>query len=78
MTDNDRRAELEMMLLREAVSVAAIALVLVVCSPGVRIWVKQQLWRVRRHQTRAAQAEEAMIAELRRDLSRIEHGQVEL
>jgi hypothetical protein len=69
-----RQAELEMVLIREAVSLIVVAGVLLLCSPAVKIWCRQQAWRFRQYRGRAAESEEAMVAELRRDLSRIEHG----
>ncbi len=69
-----RRDELESTLIREAVSLAAIAVMLVMLSPGVHAWLQHQAWRVRQWRRRDVTRVEAMVAELRRDLSLIEHG----
>ena len=69
-----RRDELETTLIREAVSLAAIAVMLVMLSPGVHQWLQHQAWRVRQWQRRDVTRTEALVAELRRDISLIEHG----
>ncbi len=69
-----RRDELETTLIREAVSLAAVAVMLVMLSPGVHAWLTHQAWRVRQWQRRDTTRTEALVAELRRDLSLIEHG----
>lgn len=76
-----RADELEMLIIREAVSVAAMALVLILLSPAVQIWVKQKLWQVRKLRSRDADHADAMVALLRRELSRdlplVERGEVQ-
>ena len=76
MTPQDKQDELQMMIAREAVSLAALALLLVLLHPQVNIWVRQQAWRLRKLAGRRAAAEEKAVAELRRDISRFEHGEV--
>lgn len=76
-----RRDELESMLIREAVSLAAMAVVLVLLSPGVQRWVKHQVRRARRWQVRDDARTDRLIADLRAELSRdlpaVEHGLVD-
>lgn len=76
MTPQDRQDELQMMIMREAVSLAALAVLLLMLHPQVNIWVRQQVWRLRKMAGRQADAEEKAVAELRRDISRFEHGEV--
>ena len=76
MTPQEKQDELQMMLAREAVSLAALAVLLVLLNPRVNIWVRQQVWRLRKMAGRQAEAEEKAVAELRRDISRFEHGEV--
>lgn len=64
-----RRDELEMLLIHEAVSIAVMGVLLVMLSPRVQIWLKAQAHRFRTARTRAQEREEAMVAQLRRELS---------
>ena len=82
MTPEERQQkiqdEVRVMMLRETISLVAMAAVLIMLSPGVQNWARHQVWRMRQWQRRASDREESMVAELRRDISQIEHGQVEL
>lgn len=77
-----RADELEMLLIREAVSVLVMAAVVFALSPSVQIWVKQKLWQARKIRDRRQDHEDAMVAVLRRELSRdlplVERGEVDL
>lgn len=70
-----------MLIIREAVSVAAMAAVLFLLSPAVQIRLKQWMWQLGKIRRRRADHEEAMVAVLRRELSRdlplVERGEVE-
>ena len=85
MTDSEReqarRDELVLVLVREGVSLAVMCAVLLLMSPKVQIWVRQKLWRVRKLRDRRHDHEEAMVALLRRELSRdlplVERGMVD-
>lgn len=59
-----------MLLIREAVSIAVMGVLLVLLSPQVQIWIKAQGARLRRRAARAQEHEDAMVAQLRRELSR--------
>jgi predicted metallopeptidase len=75
-----RADELEMLIIREALSFVAMGLVLVLLSPGLRMWVQQKVWQVRKIRARGQDHEDAMVALLRRELSRdlplVERGEV--
>lgn len=77
----ERRDELETMLIREAVSLGAMAVILLLMSPKVQIWVKAQARRLRSRQTAREVAESKALAGLRRELSRdlplVERGLVD-
>ena len=77
----DRAAELQMLLIREAASLAVMCVVLLLMRPRTQMWVAEQKHRFRRR--RAQEIHEAkMVAEFQRELSRdlplVERGQVEL
>lgn len=76
-----RRDELEMLLIREAVSLVALAALMVLLSPGVQQWCKHQAWRLRRWHRQDNERVEAALAGLRRELSRdlplVERGLVD-
>lgn len=76
-----RRDELETMLIREAVSIGALAVLMIALSPGVQRWLGHQWWRVRRWRQADAERAEAAVAGLRAELSRdlplVEHGLVD-
>jgi hypothetical protein len=74
MTPEERAGEIEMMIIREALSIAALGLVLLMLSPAVQIWARHKLWQARSIRRRRQDREDALIAELRRDISLIEHG----
>lgn len=84
MTEQERaqaRAdELEMLLIREAVSIAVMGVLLIALSPQVQLWIRHQWWRVASLRRAAAGREEAAVAQLRRELSRdlpqVERGEV--
>lgn len=78
MTDQSKRDELQLIAARELVSLAGCAVLLLLLSPPVHRWAQHQAWRLRQHHTRAALAEDAAVAELRRDISRYEHGEATL
>lgn len=67
--------EVQVMIAREAVSLAALGVLLIMLHPGVQGWLRHQAWRLRQHGRRRQQAEDAAVAELRRDISRYEHGE---
>lgn len=77
----ERRDELETMLIREAVSLGAMAVILLLMSPKVQIWVRAQARRLRARQTAREVHEAKALAGLRRELSRdlplVEHGLVD-
>ena len=75
VTPQEKSDELQMMLMREALSVAALAVVMLLLHPRVNMWVPQQVWRLRKLAGRREAAEEQAVAELRRDISRFEHGE---
>jgi uncharacterized iron-regulated membrane protein len=70
------RGELRMIAAREIVSLAGCAVLLLMLHPGVHRWVEHQAWRLRQQARRREVAEDAAVAELRRDISRYEHGEV--
>lgn len=78
MSDREqaRRDELQMIAAREVMSLACCAVLLAMMHPAVHRWVEHQAWRWRQRTRRAALAEDAAVAELRRDISRYEHGEV--
>lgn len=77
----ERAAELEMLLIREAVSLGVMCIVLALMHPKVQLWAAQQKQRLRRRQTARSVYEAKALAELRRELSRdlplVEHGLVD-
>ena len=77
----ERRDELESMLIREAVSIGAMVVVLLLMSPKAHMWMRTQLGRLRRQATARKVYEAKMLAllqfELSRDLPLVEHGLVD-
>lgn len=76
--DRQTSDELKLIAAREIASLAGCAVVLLMLHPGVQMWLSHQAWRFRQATGRRRQAEEAAVAELRRDISRYEHGQASL
>jgi hypothetical protein len=77
----DRRDQIEMLLIREGLSLLVMVVVLALMSPKAQMWIGQQKQRFARHR-RAAEAHEALMlsllrAELARDLPAVEHGLVD-
>ena len=83
MNENEREQvkqdALELILIREGLSVLTGLLVFwLLTSPKVRMWLDGKAWEYRQYRGRNAARVESMVAELQRDISRIEHGQVDL
>jgi hypothetical protein len=77
----DRRDQIEMLLIREGLSLLVMVAVLALMSPKAQMWIGQQKQRFMRRR-RAVQAHEALMlsllrAELARDLPAVEHGLVD-
>jgi hypothetical protein len=70
------RGELRLIAARELASLAGCAVLLLMLHPGVHRWLEHQAWRIRQQARRGQVAEDAAVAELRRDISRYEHGEV--
>lgn len=70
--------EIKLMAAREAMSLAGCAVLLIMLNPSVRQWLEHRVWRVRQWHQRGQAAEDAAVAELRRDISRYEHGEAPL
>lgn len=69
-----KRDEVEMLLIREGISLAVVLGVLLLANPRVHIWLKQQWGRVQA--ARPAPGEAAALRELRRDIARMENKAV--
>lgn len=67
--------EIKLMAAREVMSLAACAVLLIALHPGVHRWISHQAWRLQQWQRRGQVTEDAAVAELRRDISRYEHGE---
>jgi hypothetical protein len=85
MSDQDRddRAptaadQIKLMAAREVISLIGCGVLLVMLHPGVQAWLQHQVWRIRQAAGRGQAAENAAVAELRRDISRYEHGEATL
>lgn len=78
MSDQAKRDELQMMAAREIVSLIGCVVLVLMLQPGVHRWLEHQAWRWRQGRRRAELAEDAAVAELRRDISRWEHGEATL
>lgn len=77
MTGEERRdtaQQLQLMLIREGVSLLAMAVMLAALHPRVQLWARQKAWQLRQRRGRAAARADAAVAELYRDLSAIEHS----
>jgi hypothetical protein len=71
-----KRDELQLIAARELASLIGCAVLLLMLHPGVHRWLEHQAWRIRQQSRRRGLAEDAAVAELRRDISRYEHGEV--
>ena len=70
--------EVKLIAAREIASLLGCALLLAMLHPAVHQWVNHQAWRLRQLAGRRQATEDAAVAELRRDISRYEHGQAQL
>lgn len=78
MSDQAKRDELQMIAAREVISLIGCVVLVLMLQPGVHRWLEHQAWRIRQSRRRAELAEDAAVAELRRDISRYEHGEATL
>lgn len=70
--------QIKLMAAREVISLIGCGVLLVMLHPGVQTWLQHQAWRARQRLRRGTDTEEAAVAELRRDISRYEHGEAAL
>lgn len=81
-TERDRDStvaeQVKLMAAREVISLIGIGVLMVMLHPGVQAWMQHQAWRLRQFRHRREAEEEAAVAELRRDISRYEHGEAAL
>lgn len=70
--------QIKLMAAREVISLIGCGVLLVMLHPGVQAWLQHQAWRFRQLAARGQAAEDAAVAELRRDISRYEHGEATL
>ena len=71
-------AEMKLIAAREIASLIGCAVLLLMLHPGVHAWLNHQAWRFRQQAGRRSRLEDAAVAELRRDISRYEHGEAAL
>lgn len=74
MTPDEKRDEMQLLLLREAASLIVFAAVMAALSPPVQLWLRHLAWQARKWRRRDADAAERAVAEVRSEISRMEHG----
>lgn len=82
MTKSEREQatadEIKLMAVREAMSLVGCAVLIIMLNPSVRQWMQHRAWMLRQWRQRGQVEEDAAVAELRRDISRYEHGEAPL
>jgi hypothetical protein len=71
-------AEIKLIAAREIASLIGCAVLVLMLHPGVHAWLNHQAWKLRQQAGRRTRLEDAQVAELRRDISRYEHGEAAL